>query len=397
MRSTHLVLIAFALALPVAGAAQSSNAADTTLPAAKKGGGLFGKKGGLFGKAKALTQNKLVQTVAKTAVCNMVPGGQLVAGALDKGSAAKDGKDAAAGAAAGAALGAATGKGNPCGNMGLMGNLGASGMNQGVPGAGLPGLPTTGAVGAGLSAGQIKQMEEQYRKLGMNPTQIKAMQQQMQAATPGAPGMALSEEQLKQLQAQYQAMGMNPVQIKAMQQQMQAATPGAPGMALSEEQLKQMQEQYRAMGVDPAQIKAMQQMMTGATPGALEQPIAGAPPALAQPAAPAITKEKNRLVLRQLPWVPGTEEIQSGAESALVLGLHNLAVEIIPTGKHYTVQAKVEDQGSKAKNQQLAQKRAAVIVAVLVGEGVPQDRLSPADGGSDKDPRVIVSEGKATK
>ena len=92
MRSIHLAVIALALALPVAGAAQSQTAADTTQPAPKKGGGLFGKKGGLFGKAKALTQNKLVQTVAKTAACNMVPGGQLIAGALDKGSPAKNGK-----------------------------------------------------------------------------------------------------------------------------------------------------------------------------------------------------------------------------------------------------------------------------------------------------------------
>lgn len=352
MRSIHLAVIALALALPVAGAAQSQTAADTTQPAPKKGGGLFGKKGGLFGKAKALTQNKLVQTVAKTAACNMVPGGQLIAGALDKGSPAKNGKQVA-----GAALGAATGKANPCGGMGLMGNLGSVGMPKGVPGAGLPGLPTTGAVGAGLSAGQMKQMAEQYRKMGMNPAQIQAMQMQMQAATPGAAGAAMSAEQLKQMQAQYQAMGM-----------------------------------------DPAKIQAMQQMMTGATPGAVEQPAATAPPATTQPvAAPTLTTEKGRLVLRQLPWMPGSEEIQSGAESALVLGLHNAAAEIVPTAKHYTVQVKVEDQGSKAQSQALAQKRAAVVVAVLVGEGVPQDRLTAVAGGSDKDPRVVLSESKGPK
>jgi hypothetical protein len=357
MRSIHLAVIALALALPVAGAAQSQTAADTTQPAPKKGGGLFGKKGGLFGKAKALTQNKLVQTVAKTAACNMVPGGQLIAGALDKRSAAKNGKEAAAGAAAGAALGAATGKANPSGGMGLMGNLGSVGMPKGVPGAGLPGLPTTGAVGAGLSAGQMKQIAEQYRKMGMNPAQIQAMQMQMQAASAAGPGAGLSAEQLKQMQAQYQAMG-----------------------------------------TDPAQIKAMQQMMTGATPGAVEQPAVAAVPAPAQPvAAPTLTKEKGRLVLRQLPWTPGSEEIQSGAESALVLGLHNAAAEIVPTAKHYTVQVKVEDQGSKARSQALAQKRAAVVVAVLVGEGVPQERLTAVSGGSDKDPRVVLSESKGTK
>lgn len=357
MRSIHLAVFAFALALPVAGAAQSSNAADTTQPAPKKGGGLFGKKG-LFGKAKALTQNKLVQTVAKTAACNMVPGGQLIAGALDKGSLAQSGKESVAGAAAGAALGAATAKANPCGGMGLMGNLGAGKLAQGIPGAGLPGMPTTGMPGMAITAEQMKQMTEQYKKMGMKPAQIQAMQQQMQAASVATPGTGLSAEQLKQMQAQYQAMGMNPAQIQAMQQQ----------------------------------------MITGATPGAVEQPAAVAPPAPTQPAAaPTLTKEKGRLVLRQLPWTPGSEEIQSGAESALVLGLHNAAAEIIPTGKHYSVQVKVEDQGSKPRNQQLAQKRAAVIVAVLVGEGVPQDRLTVAAGGADKDSRVVLSESKGTK
>jgi outer membrane protein OmpA-like peptidoglycan-associated protein len=283
----------------------------------------------------------------------MVPGGQFVAGAVDKGLAAKAGKEAAAGAAAGAALSAATGKGNPCAGMGMMGNLGSAGMAQGVPGAGLPGLPNTGTVGASLTAGQIKQMEEQYRKMGMNPAQIKAMQQQMLAASPATATAAISAEQQKVLQAM--------------------------------------------MGMDPAQLKAMQGM-SPATPGAVERPAAEAPPALVQPvAAPTLTMEKSRLVLRQLPWTPGSEEIQSGAESALVLTLHNAAAEIIPTAKHYTVQVKVEDQGSKARNQELAQKRAAVVVAVLVGEGVPQDRLTAAAGGSDKDPRVVLSESKGTK
>jgi uncharacterized protein YbaP (TraB family) len=62
-------------------------------------------------------------------------------------------------------------------------------------------------------------------------------------------------------------MGMNPAQIKAMQQQMQAAAAGTPPMAspgagISPEQLKQLEAQYRNMGMDPAQIKAMLQMMT---------------------------------------------------------------------------------------------------------------------------------------
>ena len=234
MRSMHVAMLAFALSLPLPSAAQSGAAQDTTQPAPKK-------HGGLFGKVKGLAKNKVVQQVARTAACNMVPGGQLVAGAIDNASAKKAAKNVATNAAkdavAGAALGAATGK-STCG-AGIMGNLGAAGMAKGVAGAGIPGMPTTGLPGVGTSADQMKQMAEQYRKMGINPAQIQVMQQ-------------------------------------AMQQQLQPAAAGTPATAMpaggiSPEQIKQMEEQYRKMGMDPVQIKAMLQMMTAASAGGAEQ------------------------------------------------------------------------------------------------------------------------------
>ncbi|HEV2086396.1 MAG TPA: hypothetical protein VGR09_15065 [Gemmatimonadales bacterium] len=243
MRSMHVAMLAFALSLPLPSAAQSGAAQDTTQPAPKK-------HGGLFGKVKGLAKNKLVQQVAKTAACNMVPGGQLVAGAIDNASAKKAAKNAATNAAkdavAGAALGAAAGKSSLCGG-GLMGGLGgnlggnvggnlaAAGIAKGVAGVGIPAMPTTGMPGVGTSADQMKQMAEQYQKMGMNPVQIKAMQQQMQMAAAATPGT------------------------------------GMPAGGISPEQIKQMEEQYRKMGMDPAQIKAMLQMMTDASAGEAEQ------------------------------------------------------------------------------------------------------------------------------
>ena len=243
MRSMHLVMLAFALSFPLPSAAQSGAAQDTTQPAPKK-------KGGLFGKVKGLAKNKVVQQVAKTAACNMVPGGQLVAGAIDNVSAKKAAKnavkDAATNAAkdavAGAALGAAAGKSSICGG-GLMGGLGgnlggnvggnlaAAGIAKGVAGVGIPAMPTTGMPGLGASAEQMTQMAEQYRKMGINPAQIQAMQQQMQAAAAGPaatgiPAGGISPEQIKQLLEQYQKMGMDPAQIKAMEQMMTAASAG---------------------------------------------------------------------------------------------------------------------------------------------------------------------------
>jgi outer membrane protein OmpA-like peptidoglycan-associated protein len=367
MRSIYLGLLAVTLALPQPSSAQSgapasgntAAASDTAQPAPKK------KKGGLFGKMKSLTQNKVVQQVAKTAACNMVPGGQLVAGALDNAAAKKAAKNAAQNAVknaakdavTGAALGAVAGKQSTCGpGMGLMGKGGGAGLvgavaGAGVPGVGVPGLPTTGLTGAALSAQQLKQTQEQYGKMGLNPAQIQAMQQQMTAS---------------------------------------------PGAGISPDQMKQMMEQYQKMGMDPAQLQAMQQMMAGMNPAIATGPAAAAPAAEAIP-TPKLKKEKNRIELRQLPWLTGSESIRPGAEETFAGGIQSLAMQLQPGTRHYKIEVKVEDQGSTERSQLLAQQRAAVVLSFLVAQGIAESRLVIADGGADKDARVVVSENKSGK
>jgi hypothetical protein len=106
------------------------------------------KKGGLFGKAKKFVGDKTVQQVAKTVACNMVPGGQVVAGAIDAAS-SKDVGDAAADAA-----GAATGQ--TCMPGGLGGAVGGTmGAAAGVPGPGGVGGGMPGALGAAGLAGSM--------------------------------------------------------------------------------------------------------------------------------------------------------------------------------------------------------------------------------------------------
>jgi hypothetical protein len=234
MRSTFIALMALGLTIPSIGVAQSGAAGgspqDATQPAPKK-------KGGLFGKLKSVAKNKVVQQVAKTAACNMVPGGQLLVGAVDKKlsqGAAKDAaktaaKDAAKGAAMGAASGLAGAK-NPC-MPGLMsGGNPSSALAGGIPGAGLPGLPNVAAPRVGVSADQIKMMQEQYAKMGMNPAQIQAMTQQMTAAqTAGTPAVGMSADQMQQLLEQYRKMGMDPAQLQAMQEMMANSSGAAKG------------------------------------------------------------------------------------------------------------------------------------------------------------------------
>src|SRR3954451_9167482 len=117
--------VALVVGAPSIGIAQSGSAApagvaaqDTTQPAPKKSGGLFHKKAGLFGKMKGLAESKVVNSVAKTALCTAVPGGSLVASALD----AKKAKSAT-----GAAANVATASGGSCmPGMGLAGKLGSA-------------------------------------------------------------------------------------------------------------------------------------------------------------------------------------------------------------------------------------------------------------------------------
>lgn len=321
MRPVHVTLIGLALAIPLPCLAQSgavtaeaAGAASGDAPTAPKK-----KKGGLLGKVKGLAGDKVVKEVAKTAACTMLPGGQLIAGAID----AADSKDAA-GTAAGTAAGA------------------LSGQSGCMPGAGLLGNPTGGA--------------------------------QQAAAAKAAAGAEAGAG---------------------------VALPGMPtvsGQGLSAGQMKQMQEHYRKMGMDEAQLQAMQEMMASMAPGNEVDEGAEAEPAeVSTLATPLLTREKNKLVLRGIPWMPGYGAIRPGSEGDFAQAITALAAEIQGGSKHYKVEVKVEDQGDKGKSQVLAQQRATVVVGALVKQGVPERRLGLAGGSPDKDPRVILSEGKPEK
>jgi hypothetical protein len=339
MRSMHVVMVALALTIPVVGQAQSGatpvagvTAQDSTQPVPKK------KKGGLFGKVKGLAKSKVVKTVAKAALCTAVPGGSLIAGALD----AKNAKGAA-GAAAGTAAGLATGSSGGCmPGMGMAGKAGGAAGLAGVAGVGVPGMPTTGMPSANLSAAQLQQMQ-------------------------GAPGGTMSPEQLKQMEEQYRKMGMQPAQIKAMQQQMQA--------------MQQMMAQTPSTAGE-GQMSAM------APPSSPPS----APPSA--PGASVLTVEKGGLVLHQLPWTPGSNAIQAGSEPVFGLAMRDVAAAIQGTGKKYKIEVRVEEQGKKDQNKRLSHQRGAAVVAGLVAEGIPTQRLKVVDAGSDKDPRVLLHETK---
>ena len=131
---------ALAVIAPTAAAQDASpaEAAATELSVTSDSAPAPKKKKGLFGKMKEVAGNKVVKTVAKTALCNMVPGGQMMAGALE----------AATSDDAGAAVSGAAATGNNC-------MPGMAGMAGGVPhvGAAAAAAGMSGGVGAVLSGG----------------------------------------------------------------------------------------------------------------------------------------------------------------------------------------------------------------------------------------------------
>jgi hypothetical protein len=315
MRATAVIVFAFALATPQAGRTQSAPTPSAVSDSASAAETPAPQKKGLFGKIKGLAKNKVVKTVAKAALCTAVPGGQVIASALD----AADTKNAAG--VAGAAAGVAGGGGN---------------CMPGMPGMAGNGMPPT-ASGVAAVAG---------------------------VAAPGIPSMP---------------------------------TTGIGGAGMSVEQMQAMQKQYQQMGMDSAQLAAMQQMMA-AMPGAAAAATAPAGPA-AGPASldglgPALSLEKGRMVLRQLPWIPGSDALRTDAGPSFGLAVHQVALAMQATATRYKVEARVEDQGNKDQNRLLSQKRAAVVIAGLTAEGIAPARLSVSDGGADKDVRIVVSETK---
>jgi hypothetical protein len=153
------------------------------------------KHGGLMGRVKSVAKNKMVQQVAKVAACTVVPGGQVIAGAIDAAS-----SKGAAGAAQGVS-GAATGSSCMPG-MGAAAGLG-SGVSGGMPAGGM-GLP--GGATMGLSAAQMAAMQAGGAgKMGSpdmmaaQMQQIQQMQQMMALQTGGAGAMTEAPGQTVEL------------------------------------------------------------------------------------------------------------------------------------------------------------------------------------------------------
>ena len=133
------------------------------------------RKKGLFGKVKDVAGNKVVKTVAKAAVCTMVPGGQVIAGAIDAAGSGSAGE--AASGVASAATGTSCMPGL-AGGAGMGGGLGGSALDAGI-GSAMPsdGEPAEEPAAEPMGYGPMGAMpgeDEMAACLGLAPEELRA-------------------------------------------------------------------------------------------------------------------------------------------------------------------------------------------------------------------------------
>lgn len=228
MRPVHfaIILSVFTVPLPVAAqsepaapsradaentgqlGAQDVSAAPDDQPAPEK------KKGGLFGKVKGIAKNKVVRQVAKTAACTMVPGGQVIAGAIDAASTKSAGEAAAGAARAATGSNCIPGMGAPALGGGVAGAAAQAVAGQAGAGASLggltPGMPLGGA-GHGSVSG-MPSPEKFAACLGLTPKEF----QELSDPTHGQP-RAMTKDEMKRQAELAQKLDMQRYQACIMQ------------------------------------------------------------------------------------------------------------------------------------------------------------------------------------
>ncbi len=312
-------------------------------------------KGGLFGKAKKLAKNKVVKTIAKTAVCTMVPGGQAIAGAIDAAGADNTG-EAAQGAAAAAS-------GSTC-----MPGMGVGGM----PGAGMTG--GLGGVGAaasmagampGLMGGGVDQDPGAAMGYGAMPGSMPGMIDE--ATVAGCMGLSIEE---------YRAFN-NPTGWESRQP--------------TKEEMKRQQQ--LAKKVDRNRYAAcMTQQLSAvrAVPAAPKQ--AGATEATV--ASVEISADllgelrKGKTALRRLGWTPGSAELQLEARAPFSDAMAKLAAALRQAGASYRADLYIEATADKATAERIGAARLVAVHEALGRAGTSADLLVAGKVKVHKDPRL---------
>jgi hypothetical protein len=351
------------------------------------------KKGGLFGKAQKFVGNKALQQVAKTVACNMVPGGQVVAGAIDAASSKNVG-----GAAAGA-TGAAAGQTCMPGGMGGA-PVGAMGAGGGVPG--MPGVAgAAGAAGVGEAAG----LTEALGAAGLAGTMVGGVGTPLPGGMPegamghgAVPGMPAPEEIAG-------CLGMT------VEQYLDFTDPTR-GQArpLTKDEMKRQGKAAKKMDMGRYQTCMMQQQATRMT-ATSQTMVQSSMPAPGHAVAEGNLTEapgknvtlssdlasdlaKGRTVVKDIDWLAGGGEVSEVGTTAFTDAMAKLGAAITKAGGTYRADIYLDKRYEDVAIAALGSARLKVVLASLEGAGIATGVVTRGKVKKDKNPRLEIVKAK---
>jgi hypothetical protein len=296
------------------------------------------KHHGLFGKVKDAASNKVVQSVAKTAACTMVPGGA-----------------GAAGAAAGAGCYSGMGMGN-----------------------------------AAAQAAQQQAMAQQQQAMMAQQQQMKMMQQQ--AALAGVPVMddQQSAACLGVSVEEYHLI-VDPPPYPESKAHMKARANAGKKLDQSKQAACGMQAGNQMMGqVQNVMGATEQKIAESRAAGITEAP--GATIELASD--PSSELRKGKTAVRHIDWVAGSGDISAAGQASFQDAMARLAAALRETGGQYRIDLYMDPRYDETAVSMFGPTRLALVEGTLTSAGVSPAVVVMGKAKRDKDPRLEIVKGK---
>jgi len=346
-------------------AAAANSVPDSTVSKPKS-------KGGLFGKAKKLASSKLVQTVAKTAACTMVPGGQAIAGAIDA-AASKNVGEAAQGVAGAAG-------GSSC-MPGLGAGIGGAGVANAITGAGaaMPGgVPMSAQMSAQMLSAQMPMAAIGDGAGNAGDADATGMMPNEQAMA-ACLGITLEEYRAFSNPTQGQS---RPLTKDEMKRQAKVGK-----KVQGRQQACAMQQAAQAMATSQQGMAVAQQRMAAANTQVMTE-APGKQPALAFDLVADLKKGKT--VIRDIDWVAGGGNISSAGKPAFDAAMAQIGKAMAQAGGSYQIDIYLDQRYGDDELKLLGPSRIAAVQEPLqraIGGSVP---VKTGKRKKDKKPRLEI-------
>jgi hypothetical protein len=320
------------------------------------------RKKGLLGKVKHVAQSKVVQQVAKTAACTVVPGGQVIAGAID----AAGSKDA--GSAATSAAESATGAGcaNSLGGLTTAGDRAAQGAAQAaLP----PAQPTVDP--------RVQSQLNMMNAMGMGP----ATDEESQAKCLG-----VSVEEYRLI---VYPPGMNTRPPTKAEEK--ARTAAMKKLDRRKQQECMMQASSGTMAQVQQMTAGMQQKMADADAGAVTE----APgQTIELPSDLENQLRSGKVVVGGIDWIAGSAKVSQAGEPAFQEAMSHLGAALRQVGGQYRLDLYMDNRYADDAVGMFGPQRLALVETALAEAGAEPGTLTTGQAKKDKHPRLEIVKAK---